>query len=84
MHAAFAQFRSIRQDAVDNEASMATRLTMPVLAVGGEKSFGENEAIVMRNAAGNVTKVVIPGAGHGLMEEAPTQTIRAIRDFIAQ
>ena len=84
MHAAFAQFRSIRQDAVDNEASMATRLTMPVLAVGGEKSFGENEAIVMRNAADTVTQVVIPGAGHWLMEEAPTQTIRAIREFIAQ
>ncbi|MBD9585625.1 alpha/beta hydrolase [Pseudomonas sp. PDM03] len=82
MHAAFAQFRSIRQDAVDNEASMKTRLTMPVLAVGGEKSFGNNEAIVMRNAADNVTEVVIPGAGHWLMEEAPTQTIRAIRDFL--
>ncbi|KAA0981618.1 alpha/beta fold hydrolase [Pseudomonas sp. ANT_J28] len=84
MHAAFAQFRSIRQDAVDNEASMATRLTMPVLAVGGEKSFAEDEAIVMRNAADTVTQVVIPGAGHWLMEEAPTQTIRAIRDFFAQ
>ncbi|KDD70155.1 alpha/beta hydrolase [Pseudomonas mandelii PD30] len=84
MHAAFAQFRSIRQDAVDNEASMATRLTMPVLAIGGEKSFAENEAIVMRNAADTVTQLVIPGAGHWLMEEAPTQTIRAIREFIAQ
>lgn len=84
MRAAFAQFRSIRQDAVDNEASMTTRLTMPVLAVGGEKSFGNNEAIVMRNAADNVTQVVVPGAGHWLMEEAPTPTIRAILDFIAQ
>ncbi|WP_223516002.1 alpha/beta fold hydrolase [Pseudomonas sp. GL-B-19] len=84
MHAAFAQFGSIRQDAVDNEASMKTRLTMPVLAIGGEKSFGANEAIVMRNAADNVTEVVIPGAGHWLMEEAPTPTIQAIRDFIAQ
>lgn len=83
MHAAFAQFRSIRQDAVDNEASMKTRLTMPVLAIGGEKSFGANEAIVMRNAADTVTEVVIPGAGHWLMEEAPTPTIKAIRDFIA-
>ncbi|MGE8336837.1 alpha/beta fold hydrolase [Pseudomonas laurylsulfatiphila] len=82
MHAAFAQFRSIRQDAVDNEASMATKLKMPVLAVGGEKSFGANEAIVMRNAADKVTEVVIPGAGHWLMEEAPTQTIAAIRGFI--
>jgi pimeloyl-ACP methyl ester carboxylesterase len=84
MHAAFAQFRSIRQDAVDNEASMKTRLTMPVLAVGGEKSFGNNEAIVMRNAADNVTEVVIPGAGHWLMEEAPPQTIAAIRNFMSQ
>jgi pimeloyl-ACP methyl ester carboxylesterase len=57
---------------------------MPVLAIGGEKSFGANEAIVMRNAADNVTEVVIPGAGHWLMEEAPTPTIQAIRNFIAQ
>ncbi|MDB5996515.1 MAG: putative alpha/beta hydrolase fold protein [Pseudomonas sp.] len=84
MAAAFAQFRSIRQDAVDNAASMKTKLKMPVLAVGGEKSFGNNEAIVMRNAADNVTEVVVPGAGHWLMEEAPTPTIRAIRDFIVQ
>ncbi len=84
MHAAFAQFRSIRQDAVDNEASMKTKLTMPVLAVGGEKSFGNNEAIVMRNAADNVKELVIPGAGHWLMEEAPTQIIQAIRGFITQ
>ncbi len=83
MHAAFAQFGSIRQDAMDNEASMKTRLTMPVLAIGGEKSFGANEAIVMRNAADNVTEVVIPGAGHWLMEEAPKATIQAIRAFIA-
>lgn len=57
---------------------------MPVLAIGGEKSFGVNQAIVMRNAADKVTEVVVPGAGHWLMKEAPTQTIRAIRDFITQ
>jgi len=84
MHAAFAQFRAIRQDAVDNEASMKTKLKMPVLAVGGEKSFGNNEAIVMRNAADNVTELVIAGAGHWLMEEAPVETIQAIRRFITQ
>ncbi|MFV3307985.1 alpha/beta hydrolase [Pseudomonas sp. NY15181] len=83
MRAAFSQFRSIRQDAVDNEASNKTRLKMPVLAVGGAKSFGANEAIVMRNAADNVTEVVVPGAGHWLMEEAPTQTIQAIRKFMS-
>jgi pimeloyl-ACP methyl ester carboxylesterase len=55
---------------------------MPVLAIGGEKSFGSNEAIVMRNAADNVSELVIPDAGHWLMEEAPDATIIAVRNFI--
>ena len=84
MRAAFAQFRSIRQDAVDNEASMKTKLTMPVLAIGGEKSFGGNEAIVMRNAADDVTELVVPGAGHWLMEEAPGELIGAVRGFVGR
>ena len=82
MHSAFAQFRSFRQDVKDNEVSMATPLPMPALAVGGEKSFGAAEAVVMRNAATNVTEVVIPDAGHWLMEEQPTATIAKLRAFI--
>ncbi|RVH51796.1 alpha/beta fold hydrolase [Sinorhizobium meliloti] len=82
MRAAFAQFRSIRQDTEDNRKSMATKLRMPVLAIGGEKSFGENEAIVMRNAAVDVTGVVIPDAGHWLMEEQPAATVSTVRKFI--
>jgi pimeloyl-ACP methyl ester carboxylesterase len=82
MHSAFAQFRSIRQDVEDNKISMATKLSMPVLAIGGEKSFGATEAVVMRNAASNVTEVVIPDAGHWLMEEQPEATIAAVRTFL--
>jgi len=82
MHDAFAQFRAIRKDAEDNKTAMATKLTMPVLAIGGEKSFGANEAVVMRNAANNVTELVVPDAGHWLMEEAPAITIPAIHHFI--
>jgi pimeloyl-ACP methyl ester carboxylesterase len=55
---------------------------MPVLAIGGAMSFGSNEAVVMRNAATNVTELVVPDAGHWLMEEAPGPTIAAIRDFV--
>lgn len=82
MHDAFAQFRALRQDAEDNKAAMAHRLPMPVLAIGGEKSFGAYEAIVMRNAADHVTELVVPNAGHWLMEEAPATTIPAIHHFI--
>jgi pimeloyl-ACP methyl ester carboxylesterase len=84
MHSAFAQFRSFRQDAEDNKASMATKLAMPVLAIGGEKSFGATEAVVMRNAAGDVTEVVIADSGHWLMEEQPDATIAAIRKFLSR
>ena len=82
MRAAFAQFRAIRTDAEDNKKAIATKLTIPVLAVGGEKSFGKMEAVVMRNAATDVTEVVIPDAGHWLMEEQPEATVKAVRQFL--
>ena len=82
MRAAFAQFRSIRKDAEDNKKAVTTKLSMPVLAVGGEKSFGAMEAVVMRNAATDVTEVVIGDAGHWLMEEQPAATMKAVRQFL--
>lgn len=83
MRASFAQFRAIRQDSEDNAEAVKTKLTMPVLAIGGEKSFGANQAVVMRNAATNVTELVVPGAGHWLMEEATDVTVKAVQDFLA-
>ena len=82
MHAAFAQFRAIRQDAEDNKKAVETKLSIPVLAIGGGKSFGAMEAVVMRNAASDVTELVIPDAGHWLMEESPAATVTAIRHFL--
>ena len=83
MKAAFAQFLAIRKDAEDNAESVKTKLTMPVLAIGGEKSFGANEAAVMRNAATQVTELVVAGSGHWLMEEATSTTVDAVRSFLA-
>lgn len=83
MRAAFAQFLSIPKDAEDNQKAITNKkLTMPVLAIGGAKSFGATQAAVMRNAATNVTEVVIPDAGHWLMEEAPAATIDAVEVFV--
>jgi pimeloyl-ACP methyl ester carboxylesterase len=38
----------------------------------------------MRNAAVDVTEVVIPNAGHWLMEESPTETVMAVRQFLGR
>ena len=55
---------------------------MPILAIGGEKSFGPTMAVVMRAAATNVQAAVIPHAGHWLMEENPVDTITVVVDFL--
>jgi pimeloyl-ACP methyl ester carboxylesterase len=82
MRAGFAQFTAFAQDVEDNKIFQRTKLLMPVLAVGGEKSFGATEAVVMRNVATRVSEAVVPGAGHWLMEENPTATIALIQDFL--
>ena len=83
MHSGFEQFKAFDQDAIDNKAFVAKgMLPMPVLAIGGEKSFGPMMAVVMRSAATNVKEVVIPHSGHWLMEENPAATISAITEFL--
>jgi pimeloyl-ACP methyl ester carboxylesterase len=83
MHAGFEQFKAFDQDATDNKAFVAKgMLTMPVLAVGGEKSFGPMMATVMRAAATNVQGAVVPNSGHWVMEENPAATIKLVEDFL--
>ena len=55
---------------------------MPVLAVGGEKSFGTMMATVMRFAASDVHEAIVPDAGHWIMEENPQATIQIVRGFL--
>lgn len=83
MHSGFLQFAAFDQDALDNQAFLAKgKLSMPVLAIGGEKSFGKAMADVMRFAATDVREGVIPESGHWIMEENPAATIAMVRDFL--
>jgi pimeloyl-ACP methyl ester carboxylesterase len=85
MHSGFAQFAAFDQDAIDNKAFIAAgKLEMPVLALGGEKSFGLTMAAVMRFAASNVQEGVVPDSGHWIMEENPKATIALVRPFVAR
>ena len=83
LHVARSRQISFDQDAIDNKAFLAKgKLTMPVLAVGGEKSFGPMMATVMRAAATNVTEAVVPHSGHWVMEENPAATVKLVTDFL--
>jgi pimeloyl-ACP methyl ester carboxylesterase len=83
MHSAFSQFAAFTQDAIDNKAFAAKgKLTMPVLAIGAEKSFGKAMADDLRFVASDVSIAVIPSSGHWLMEEQRAATVSAIQAFL--
>jgi pimeloyl-ACP methyl ester carboxylesterase len=83
MHSAFEQFAAFAQDATDNKVLVAKgKLAMPVLAIGGDKSFGTAMADVIRFVADDVTPLVIANSGHWLMEEQTAGTVSAIRAFL--
>ena len=55
---------------------------MPVLAVGGEKSYGKAMADLMQFVATDVTSAVVPDSGHWIMEEQPAFAVRMIKSWL--
>jgi pimeloyl-ACP methyl ester carboxylesterase len=86
MHDAFEQFGAFSQDAVDNKALLAQgdKLTMPVLGVGGENSFGTGMADELRFVANHVGSEIVPHSGHWIMEENPQATVKIVTEFLAK
>ncbi|TIU45315.1 MAG: alpha/beta hydrolase [Mesorhizobium sp.] len=86
MHDAFEQFKAFDQDAIDNQAMLASggKLSMPVLAAGAEKSAGTSQADILRLVATDVTGAVVPASGHWIMEENPDATVKLISDFLSR
>jgi pimeloyl-ACP methyl ester carboxylesterase len=86
MHDAFEQFGAFAQDAADNKELLASRgkITMPVLALGGDKSFGTGMADELHFVASDVTAGIVPASGHWIMEENPQETIRLVSGFVGR
>ncbi|MBS0532749.1 MAG: alpha/beta hydrolase [Proteobacteria bacterium] len=83
MHYAFEQFATFNtKDRADNIEFQKTKLPMPVLALGADHSFGETQAVVMREVATNVQGGIIKNSGHWIMEEQPKQTVGLIKAFL--
>jgi pimeloyl-ACP methyl ester carboxylesterase len=87
MHDAMEQFKAFLIDAKDNPAMLAAiggKLPMPVLALGGEKSYGAGMKTELDTVARNVTGGVIPNSGHWVMEENPDATVTLVLAFLAR
>jgi pimeloyl-ACP methyl ester carboxylesterase len=82
MRAAWAYFASWPQLATEFAPLSKTKLTMPVLSIGGEKSLGNELGAQMKLVADNVTVIILPNTGHWIMEERPKETTDALLEFL--
>ncbi len=82
MHAGWAYFVSFLQAAKDFAQLSQTKLTMPVLSIGGEKSLGEALGQQTNLVATDVTVIVLKDTGHWILEERPKETTEALEKFL--
>jgi pimeloyl-ACP methyl ester carboxylesterase len=82
MHAGWAYFVSFQQAAKDFAQLSQTKLTMPVLSIGGDKSLGEALGQQTKLVATDVTVVVLKDTGHWVLEEKPNETTEALQKFL--
>jgi len=82
MHAGWAYFVSFLQAAKDFAQLSQTKLTMPVLSIGGDKSLGEALGHQVKLVATDVTVIVLKDTGHWVLEKrAPRKPQRHWKSF---
>lgn len=82
MRAGWAYFAAWQQTAVDFAGLSKTKLTMPVLAMAGERASAGTLFPQMKLVANNVNVIGLKDTGHWLMEERSKETIAALLKFL--
>ena len=82
MHAGWTYFVAFPQTAKDFAQLAQTRLAMPVLSIGGEKSMGQVLGQQTRLVANDAQVVVLKNTGHWVLEENPKETTEALQKFL--
>ena len=83
LRGSFEWYRALNTTIAQNEQRKNRRLTLPVLAMGGEESFGEAIGERVKGVADDVQTVVLRGAGHWVAEQAPEEMLDALTAFLA-
>jgi len=84
LRAGFAYYRAIPRDIADNAAVMAGfKLPMPVLALGGDRSWGRRMEVMesLQRLAVDVQGGMLEDCGHWMPEEQPEALVRRLLDF---
>ena len=84
MRAGWAYFAAWPQTASDFAELGKAKLTMPVLAIAGEKASAGTLMPQMKLVANDVTSVTLKDTGHWVMEERPKETMDALVSFLSK
>jgi pimeloyl-ACP methyl ester carboxylesterase len=80
--ASFHWFGEFSKDVADNHEFMKKKLTMPLLAMGGEYFSAPFLATHSKLVAENVSEVKITGSGHWIVQEQTEQVLKGLLDFL--
>ena len=82
MHAGWAYFAAWPQTAKDFALLAQTKLAIPILTIGGDRSLGEALGRQAKLVATDVTVAVLKNTGHWVLEERPKETTDALVTFL--
>lgn len=82
MRSTFAYFAAFDTDNREFAELAKTPIAMPILVLAGEKASGEFLITQGKLVGTNVTGIVIPGAGHWLIDEARERTVAELVKFL--
>ena len=84
LRGSFGFYRAWDATTEQNHNRQATKVTMPVLAIGdGTTSSMNPPEALMKIVANDVQGLIIPGAGHFVAEEAPDAVLAGLTKFLA-
>src|SRR5918995_1865651 len=84
MRAGFEYYRAFPITLEQNREHANVKLPMPVLALGGEYSFGSAALDSMKSLATDVRGGVVPFSGHWIAEEQPEYLIEQLTTFFTE
>ena len=83
LRSSFGFYRAWDATSMQNSDRAKTKLTMPVLAIGGGTLSMDGPQRLMQTVANDVQGAVIDGAGHFVAEEAPDAVLAVLTKFLA-
>lgn len=84
MRAGFTYYRTVFEDAKEVREHTKTKLSMPVLVLGGRENRGDSLLKAIQPVAENVRGGVIEHCGHWIAEEQPEELARQLLSFFGE